>query len=202
MIRTTVFDAGGVLHSLESEHIKNDIIDTLGIASKQYDHAILELAPNLRLGKITEQEFWKQFIEMTQAPNPLPKKSLWAREYSKRYNVHDETIDIVNTLKTKGFKIAILSNTIAVHAKINRQMGIYKPFAEVILSCEVSLAKPDPKIYKLALRKLNAKPEQTVFVDDRAENTSAAATLGINAILFQDAKQLIAELNELGIHIT
>lgn len=51
-----------------------------------------------------------------------------------------------------------------------------------VSSCYMNLRKPDPKIYEIALNIMQAKPEETLYIDDRKVYTEAAAQLGINAI--------------------
>ncbi|MCH8748430.1 HAD family phosphatase [Patescibacteria group bacterium] len=200
-IRAVVFDVGGVLHTSRAEHIAQDIINTLGISQEQYLLAYDQLMPLFNLGEITEQEFWQQFITLTKASQPLPTESLWGREFARLYQVNDDVLHIVANLKNQGLTVAILSNTIDPHATINRQRGLYAPFEIIILSHEVGLAKPDPKIYEVAQKQLQVSAAETVFVDDREENITAAIKLGINGILFQDAHHLVADLAELGLEI-
>jgi putative hydrolase of the HAD superfamily len=50
---------------------------------------------------------------------------------------------------------------------------------EVVLSCEVGWAKPDPRIYGAALRRLGAEPEEALFIDDDASHVAAARALGM-----------------------
>ena len=200
-IRAVVFDVGGVLHTSRAEHIAQDIINTLGISQEQYLLAYDQLMPRFNLGEITEQEFWQQFITLTKASQPLPTESLWGREFARLYQVNDDVLHIVANLKNQGLTVAILSNTIDPHATINRQRGLYAPFEIIILSHEVGLAKPDPKIYEVAQKQLQVSAAETVFVDDREENITAAIKLGINGILFQDAHHLVADLAELGLEI-
>ncbi|MEV5978283.1 HAD-IA family hydrolase [Streptomyces sp. NPDC052114] len=49
----------------------------------------------------------------------------------------------------------------------------------LVLSCEVGCAKPDPRIYGIALRRTATEPGRTLFVDDVTENVEAARALGI-----------------------
>ena len=42
--------------------------------------------------------------------------------------------------------------------------------------------KPESRIFKMMLEKENAKPEETVFIDDSAHNTDVAASLGIHVL--------------------
>jgi len=66
-------------------------------------------------------------------------------------------------------------------------------------SCYVGLRKPSPQMYQLALDVLQCEPDEVAFVDDRANNVEAAASLGIHAIRYQGAEQLERELAALGV---
>ena len=58
---------------------------------------------------------------------------------------------------------------------------------------------PEKDIYETLLGRYGLKAEESVFLDDRAENCEAARQLGIHAIQFHDFKQAVAELEKLGI---
>lgn len=201
MIKGIIFDVGGVLHTEEMKHVHRDIADTLGISRELEREIWDELDPKHSTGKITEEEFWQEFLKKSNAKKPLPRESLLAREQTRRYTIIAEVIDLVKALKALGYKLAILSNTIKIHADINKKAGLYKEFPLLILSYEVGLRKPDPQIFKLALEKLETEPEETIYIDDKEENVEAARNMGINSILFQNSKQLkqsLADFNVLG----
>jgi HAD superfamily hydrolase (TIGR01509 family) len=57
--------------------------------------------------------------------------------------------------------------------------------------------KPDPRIYRIALARLNMMPAETIFVDDMAENVDAARALGMRGVQFKNTAQTIAEAQAL-----
>ena len=63
-----------------------------------------------------------------------------------------------------------------------------------MLSGEVKLLKPDPRIFKLFLETFAIDPASTVYIDDRGPNVEAAMALGMHGILFTDAPALRTEL--------
>ncbi|MGY4642577.1 HAD family hydrolase [Cellulomonas sp. URHB0016] len=71
----------------------------------------------------------------------------------------------------------------------------------VVVSGEVGLAKPDPRIFELLAGRFGLGPARTVFADDSAPNVMAAAGLGFSAVLFTSADQLRADLVALGIDL-
>ena len=76
-------------------------------------------------------------------------------------------------------------------------MGIYKDFKIKVFSHQVGIIKPDPKIYKLTLKKLQLEPKETVFIDDKIENVIAANKLGMKGLLFKNALKLQKDLIKL-----
>jgi len=70
-------------------------------------------------------------------------------------------------------------------------------FDEMVISAEVGVVKPDPRIYHLALERLEASPEAAVFIDDFRRNVEGARAVGLNAIHFKDPGQARGELEGL-----
>jgi HAD superfamily hydrolase (TIGR01509 family) len=128
-------------------------------------------------------------------------ESLFLREYVRRFRVHHDVLDLVAALKRRGLRLAVLSNTIEPHARYLRRTGLLRHFDVQVLSNEVGMSKPDPRVYRHTLRLLEseASPERVFFVDDLAENVAAAAALGIHGILFESGAQLRDALRALGL---
>jgi putative hydrolase of the HAD superfamily len=70
-------------------------------------------------------------------------------------------------------------------------------FDVVVISAEVGLHKPQPEIYRLAAEQIGVEPEDCVFVDDLRENCEGAEAVGMTAVLYRDADEAIAKLEEL-----
>ncbi len=77
--------------------------------------------------------------------------------------------------------------------------GLDQYLQQIIFSSDVGIAKPDPQIYRLALKKLNSSADETIFIDDRLVNIEGANAVGITGVLYQDFPGLQAELAELGL---
>lgn len=63
-----------------------------------------------------------------------------------------------------------------------------------VVSGDVKLIKPDPRIFQLILQRFDLKAEETIFIDDNPNNVAAAQNLGIHGIAFQGAENLRNEL--------
>jgi HAD superfamily hydrolase (TIGR01509 family) len=70
-------------------------------------------------------------------------------------------------------------------------------FHHMIISSEVGVAKPDAKIYHIALEQVQVRANEAVFVDDFIENIEACEQLGIKGVHFKDAESTIKQLRKL-----
>lgn len=106
------------------------------------------------------------------------------------------------TQLSKTYKTAILTNDGKGGAQSSAKTAGIKLPKNFFASSNIRLTKPDPKIYKLVLRKLGSKPENTAYIDDDMNNVKAARKLGIHAIQFDgNIVKLLTALNKLGIKV-
>jgi HAD superfamily hydrolase (TIGR01509 family) len=68
---------------------------------------------------------------------------------------------------------------------------------EIIISAEEGVIKPDPKIYRIALERLEAEPETSLLLDDTEENVLAARDIGMKAIKFVNNDQSIPMMHKI-----
>ncbi len=72
---------------------------------------------------------------------------------------------------------------------------------DVVVSGSVGLAKPDPRIFTLAIDRCGLNPATTLFVDDVPANTAVAAECGLQTHLFTSTDELRADLIARGIAV-
>lgn len=70
-------------------------------------------------------------------------------------------------------------------------------FDEIIVSAEVKLVKPDPRIYQMALDALGVPAQEAIFVDDFKENIQGAEDVGMIGLHFQKVDEVMERLQEL-----
>jgi HAD superfamily hydrolase (TIGR01509 family) len=98
---------------------------------------------------------------------------------------------VVRELAGRGKILALVTNydhPPHVHAMI-RRMRITRHFRAVIVSGAVGLKKPDPGIFRLALRKCGLKAGEVVFVGDSQEDIRGALATGIRPVLIRRTRQ-------------
>lgn len=110
--------------------------------------------------------------------------------------------EVVRELAAAGVRVLGLSNWSAEtyhHAEpAAPAIGLLE---DVLVSGQVGLAKPDPRIFALLAERYDLEPGRTVFTDDSAANIAAAARAGYVAVLFTDTDALRQDLRELGLPV-
>ena len=97
------------------------------------------------------------------------------------WDLYPEVVDVLSVLRGR-FQLAVISNFDGRLRMILEHLGASKFFAHVFLSSELGADKPDPEIYRRALRLSEARPNETLHVGDDPErdwNGGAAAGLSI-----------------------
>jgi 8-oxo-dGTP diphosphatase len=149
-----------------------DVGSTLVDESKVYEDRMRKIAKiaNVEYKYIydTAIEFYKENkkgdLEITKKLNvELPN---WKHEYEMLYN---DTKICLKTLSEK-YKIGIIANQTLGTAKRLEDFGILQYIDLVIASAEESVAKPDRRIFEIALNRANCIPEQSVMIGDRIDN--------------------------------
>jgi putative hydrolase of the HAD superfamily len=96
--------------------------------------------------------------------------------------LHPDTVPFLESLRDRGVRTAIVSNC-ADNTRPHLQLtGLSALVDELVLSCEVGRAKPDPAIFEIALERLGVSAADALFVDDQPAFCDAAAALGIRAV--------------------
>ena len=205
-IKALIFDVGGVL-ALPRYPIKgrkgrivsgvhSSIAKKLGISLDQYfdsiDTAYVKAIEGKRSGE--------KVVETTARNLKISKsklKALYSHAYKTRFKQNKELFRFAFQFKEKGFKIAILSDQWPLSKKALITKELYKKFNPIIVSCDVGMRKPNPKIYRLASKKLKLPAKQIVFIDNREWNIKPAKKLGMKTVLFKNNKQAIEEIEKL-----
>jgi FMN phosphatase YigB (HAD superfamily) len=99
------------------------------------------------------------------------------------------------------YRLLLLSNTNAIHFEIIRKNypTLLRHFHDLVLSYEVKAMKPQPEIYLAAIQRAGCRPEECFYTDDIPEYVEAARQMGIDAVQFRSAEELMRELAARGI---
>lgn len=187
-----MFDMGGVVAKHSDTSLERLLLRDFGITDRENFTALDPRLPSLLAqhskAAIDEQQMWEQFSHMTGIAVPKYKDSLWGRYFKPELDPH--VVEVIEELKKKGYRVVCATNTEEAHYTHHRDAAQYDIFDAVYASLHLGEAKPDRAFFDKILETEQVKPEEALFVDDLPENCEAAASLGINAIVYSDPVEL------------
>jgi epoxide hydrolase-like predicted phosphatase len=199
-IRTIILDIGGVLEITPDPQM-TALIDRWGkrlyLKPKELAERLESLDSAGTLGTCTEEEWLRRLrvtTGMDQAQCDEFMADFWG-EYLGELNV--ELAEFIAMLRPH-YTIALLSNSFLGAREREQDRYHFQDLTDLIIySHEIGLAKPDQRIFQLTCERLGLPPHETIFLDDYEPNIIAARQLGMQAILFGDTRQAIAEIRAL-----
>jgi 2-haloacid dehalogenase len=112
----------------------------------------------------------------------------------------DATVAVLSDLRAAGIRCYALSNMEPDAFAIRlARFPFMQWFDGHVISGLEGVAKPDPRIFEILLKRHDLKPQATVFIDDMPANVEAASALGIVALRYTSADLLRQELHALGL---
>ena len=148
-------------------------------------------------GKISSVEFYR---EVKKGLNYRLGFTRFKKIWNEIFTLNPEVAQIIQNAK-EDYRLVLVSNTNAMHFDYIRvKYPLLRHFDRFILSYKEKARKPDPKIYKKAIRACRANPEEILYIDDREDLTEAAGTLGLHTFTFKkNAGELLKKMAGLGI---
>lgn len=135
------------------------------------------------------------------APEHLPALDLYVAHFADTLvGPVAGTERLVRDLATLGVRLLGLTNWSAETFHLAEPAAPAIGLLEgVLVSGEVGVAKPDPRVFALLTQRFGLDPGRTLFTDDSATNVAAAAAAGFQAVLFTSADALRADLAARGL---
>ena len=150
-----------------------------------------ELLADLETGRLTEEEFESKFaavLDIERSDGLIDRLFAGMRP--------DQTmLDAVRAAKRAGVRTGLISNSWG-HGRYNRTL-FPELFHGVVISGDVGVRKPDPRIYELGAEAVDLPPSACVFVDDLPRNLKPARELGMATVRHVRAEQTVSELEDL-----
>lgn len=149
----------GISSSEWESYAENNILyDERAKGKIRNEREIIDRIVNIMPYKVTEE----------QKRNILLKRE----ERMKRtlLSVDNKVLEILGKVREKGVKIGLISNADIIDIKYWNDSPLSAFFDSVIFSCDVGILKPETEIYQLAMKRLNVKPEESIFIGDGGSN--------------------------------
>ena len=121
------------------------------------------------------------------------------RCFNSLLRVRPAVVAAMHTLAEQT-RVAVISNTDPIHAAwIQEETGLNTSVERWVFSFEHGEMKPNDGLFLRAAEALKLRPEQTLLVDDRADNCEAARALGLDTIRFESWDEVKRQLTVRGL---
>jgi epoxide hydrolase-like predicted phosphatase len=209
-IKTLFWDIGGVLLTNGwDQQQRAHTLAPLGVDLEDFESRYEAANFFWERGLSTTREFFETaFFNKTLSRADQPSRNfsfedLWLLVCAESKILHPACFEILASLRASGLYILATLNNESRELNQYRldAFDLRRYFDYFICSGYVHEMKPHPGIYQAAIDISGYPPETAVFIDDKPENCSVAAKLGMNAIVFQSPQQLERDLAQLGILI-
>lgn len=194
-----VFDLGGVLLDWNPRHLYRKLFA---------DEAAMEhfLATVCTTEWNKRQDAGRSFAEAVRELLPLHADKIELIEaFGTRFGEMiagpiDAAVEILAELRTRGVPLYSITNWSAeTFPSQLARFPFLSWFDGIVVSGREGFIKPDPRIFRVLFDRYGVAPENAVFIDDVADNATAASALGIHGIHFRSATQLRTELEAVGL---
>ena len=189
MIRNIIFDLGGVIFEIDKNQAIRRFQEVGFNDAVHYLDAFEQVGifGQLEGGQIDAEEFREQLSRLAGKEMTLDDCAHGWQGYFVR--LPQRNLDKLLELRKRGYRVSLLSNTnpfmmqwVLSDAFDGHGHGISHYFDALYLSYQMRLMKPDARIFEAVLRNEQARPDETVFIDDGQRNVATAAALGMHTL--------------------
>jgi putative hydrolase of the HAD superfamily len=195
-----LFDYGGVICQPQTEADRARLARASGGPAPDFEAAYWRYRLDYDRAALDVTAYWQHVAaDLGRSYTDAEITELSRLDTASWLTLQPGTVDLVNGLAAAGQRLAVLSNAPADVAEAVQELPLAGRFEHLVFSCALKSAKPDPECFRATLAVLGAEPGDVVFLDDRANNVTAAAALGMRSFQFTDAPAACADLARCGI---
>ncbi len=189
-----IFDLGGVLIDWNPRYLYRKLFDD----EAAMEAFLVEVVTPEWNGRQDAGRPWAEAIESLAREHPERRELIaayWHRWQETLGDAIAPTVAILGDLRAAGLRLFAITNWSGETFPIARPRYPFLDwFEEIVVSGDLKIAKPDPRIFRRLLEGHDLDPATTVFIDDSETNVRAAAALGMITIRFIDAPSLRRQL--------
>lgn len=192
--KAVLIDLGGVLTGNHLPAAAAAWSTRLGTSQQAFLAALFGgIDDQVLTGRVSEPQWWDIVAARLRAGPALfaeLRQDLASRE------VWDQALVALLRRLRAHVNTAIVSNAWPGTRARMSQAGMLDITGEVVLSCEAGYAKPDPRIYHVTLRQLQASPGSALFIDDTPGHVAVAQALGMAGHLHTRTASTITRIED------
>jgi putative hydrolase of the HAD superfamily len=164
-----LFDAGGTLILQDPEEMSVRLgspIDSMA-AHRAHYVAMAELSDGRINGQSLDWDWWlERYFDLLGVPEPHLAGKRIARGYGLWSHPLEGVAEAIEAIRRKGIRVAVVSNSDGSVTESLARAGLAHLFEFVIDSHDVGVSKPDPRIFRAALERMEVDPSQAWYVGD------------------------------------
>ena len=198
-IKTIIFDIGGVLLDIHPQKTFEYWSSITGLSSNKLQESIpWDLHTKYETGKLDDHQFYSAVKKLLPEDNKISEEDFW---YGWELLLGNES-PVVDLLEScyKTIPIWLLSNTNPRHIHFLRSSSEHRFHQFIngeIYYYKAGCKKPNKEIYTLILDRIGKFGHEVLFIDDNAENVTAAKMAGMNAVIYEGIDKLFESLEKL-----
>ena len=182
-MKVFLFDIGNVLTNFDFPMLLQAYADGSGRPLSPQTEMDDEMYNDVEKGLMSEEDYVAYLNEA--------KGLNWTTDnlheiWQKIFSLNETGNRLYDKARASDAQVYTLSNIADYHVRaIENNWGNYfEGTTGLFFSYKMGVRKPDPRIYEMALEELGVPGEQCFFIDDLADNVSAARKMGIHAHQF------------------
>lgn len=202
MYKNIVFDLGGVVVGFDPQNY---------LADRFYDEVLekelfsLTFGSNewrrMDSGELTREQAYANMLEAARKAGHHFEVQAILDDWTSMLRTKASVVAVMKELHRRKYRLFYLSNISRDVLTMVEQRSFWPLFEGGVASCELLVNKPSPVIFETLLKKYDLERDETIFIDDYALNVKAAYDLGITAIQFQGASNLVQSLSSYGVEL-
>ena len=195
-----LFDVGGVMLTNGWDHNeRKKVLEQFSLDRAEFEARHEKPYDAWERDTISPSDYLKATIFYQ--PRPFTEEAFLEAMKTVSEPIPSNAIEVLKEISASSkWLVGTLNNeSRLLHEYRMKKFGIADYLDIQFCSAYVGMRKPDADIYRRALDILNVPGERVLFIDDRANNTAAAAAAGMHAIQFLGEEKLRRDLHELGI---
>jgi putative hydrolase of the HAD superfamily len=202
-IKNIVFDLGAVIIPIDFEKTFQafSTLSKISVEEIKRRYQSTTIFLEFEKGIIGNYAFLRELRTLLEVDNTVSNQMLIDAWNALLLPIPKERIDRIKVLAST-YRLFLLSNTNPIHIKdVNRILvectevsALENLFETTWYSYDLGLIKPDTSIYETILRIKELKANETVFLDDNADNIRGAVLTGISALHVTEQLHLLEQL--------
>ena len=193
------WDIGGVILSNGWDRAaRADAAGKFGLDWEDFQDRHELASPAFESGQITLDKYLDRTVFYRK--RAFTREEFTAFIYEQSHELPDSRAVLSNLARTGRYLMAAINNEpLELNVRRIEQFNLRRDLKAFFSSCFLGIRKPDEGIYRIALEVTQFRPEQCLFIDDRALNLECSRQLGMRTIHFQNAEQLRQDLAASGV---